>query len=75
MGWVGVELGPAILAAALVVALLPAVLILLTRPELPWEALAITLSLSVPLGGILAARALRLWQEIIADLRWVVLRA
>lgn len=71
IGWVGVELGPGILASAVVVALLPAILILLTRPALPWIALAVTLSLSIPLSGILAARALTLWKEILAELRWV----
>jgi hypothetical protein len=63
--WLAAEFTAAVLAAGVVVALLPAILILLTRPVYPWLALATVLPLSVPLAGILTVWALRIPPDLI----------
>ena len=65
VAWVAVELTAAVLAAGVVVALLPAVLVLLSHPELPWLALATVLPVSVPLSAILTTWALRVPAELL----------
>ncbi len=67
ISWIAVELTAAVIAAGVVVALLPAVLILLSRPALPWMALATVLPVSVPLGAILTVWALRLPSELLRE--------
>lgn len=62
--WIAVELGAGILGLVVVVALLPAILILLTRPALPWAALATVLAVSVPLAALLGLSGARLTREI-----------
>jgi hypothetical protein len=69
LGWLALELSAAVLAASILVMLLPAVLVLITRPELPWLALASVLPVSVPLGGILAYHGLRLGADLLHSAR------
>ncbi len=64
LAWLALELGAGILAISLLVAVLPWVLVLLSRPEYPWVATAAVLSVSVPPASVLGARALRLSQEL-----------
>ncbi len=63
--WLAAEFTAAVLASALLIALLPAVLVLLTHPSLPWLALGAVLPVSVPLGGLLAYWSLRIPPDLL----------
>jgi hypothetical protein len=62
--WLAAELGAGILALTLLVALLPAVAVLLAQPLHPAMALMSVLSVSLPLAGLLGASAIRLAKEV-----------
>lgn len=63
--WLAAELTAAVLAAAVVVALLPGILVLLAHPAQPFLALASVFPVSIPLGAILAAWALRIPRDLL----------
>lgn len=67
--WLAVELGAAVLAAALVVALGPLVVVLLVDPRSPWLAIGGVLVLSVPVAALLGKNALSLSVELLAQAR------
>lgn len=66
-GWLGLELGAAIVALSLVIATGPWIAVLLSRPE-NWElASAGVLSVSLPLAYLFGSSALNLSRELFAD--------
>lgn len=63
-GWLALELGAGILAISLLVAILPWVLVLLSRPEYPWVATPAVLAVSVPTAALFGSRAIMLIREV-----------
>jgi hypothetical protein len=67
LGWLGIELGAATLAAAVLVAGLPLVLAIFSYEERDvWALIATVGSLSVPVAVLLAKSALRVSQDLLS---------
>ena len=69
-GWLAVELGAAVLAITIVVALGPLVAILLAGPKDPWLAMVAVLSVSVPAAVLLGSTAMKLSWELLRQARF-----
>jgi hypothetical protein len=67
--WLAIELGAAILATAVVVALGPWVAILLSGPRDPLLATVAVLSVSIPVAVLLGSTALKLSGELLGNVR------
>lgn len=68
-GWLAIEFGAAVLAVSILVALLPLVAVLLSRPVDPWLATVAVLSVSVPVAVLLGSTALKLSTELFHQAR------
>ncbi|MGI0128836.1 MAG: hypothetical protein ACREDE_02165 [Thermoplasmata archaeon] len=64
-GWLAIELGAAVTAIAIVVAVGPLVAVLLSGPKEPWLAMIAVLSVSIPVAVLLGGTALKLSWELL----------
>ncbi len=67
--WLALELGAGTLALAVVVALVPWVVVLLSGPADPWMATAAVLSVSLPASALLGVSGLKLSRDLLAQAR------